>query len=128
MMMVFSVPLSLYLPSTTLELRGPLHPLPSKTSEIQLPALSHVAPLSFSLSPPVLQGISNLLKYPLSQENYQRTTNLRSDIPNDFFTFAPVCPPLVCIVASIIVSCLLLNNERCRFPGDNICHKRRGNF
>ncbi len=41
-------PLSLHLPSP-LELLLPLHPLPSKTSEILLPVLSHIAPLSFSL-------------------------------------------------------------------------------
>jgi hypothetical protein len=47
-MEMFARPLSLYLP-LQLELRLPLYPLPSKTSEIWIPVLKSIAPLSFSL-------------------------------------------------------------------------------
>ncbi len=39
---------SIYPPQVELR-RPPLYPLPSKTSEIQLPAVFHIAPLPFSL-------------------------------------------------------------------------------
>jgi hypothetical protein len=45
---VLALPLSLFLPPP-LELLRSLHPVPSKTSEIKLPVLSHVALLPFSL-------------------------------------------------------------------------------
>ncbi len=49
--------------SIYVKLRHPLHPLPSKTSEICPPVLKSIAPLPFSLvSPPILHKIPEQLR------------------------------------------------------------------
>ncbi len=67
-------PLSVHLPPP-LELRHPLHPLPSKTNEIQLPKLTHIFPLLFSLICTLMESAKGM-KYSLFCQSFLSTPKL----------------------------------------------------